>query len=245
MGLEPEGCFVLLYDSERVGIATTISFDKVGWLGNVIVSESSRGKGGGSMLVKHSIDYLAGKGVETIGLYGYLERIPFYFRHGFVYDSEFIVLEGREFSVFPAVPLKEAVKDDFQGIITLDRLCFGASRRRLLEPILLGSGNLCYVYRDNGQMLGFVMAKVYGEVAEIGPLGCIGYREEAAIDLLKTILCRLNGLKVSICIPEKESKILTALKKIGFKEDFHLARMFHGSPIVNNCIYVAESSERG
>ncbi|MDH5702305.1 MAG: hypothetical protein OEZ12_06000, partial [Candidatus Bathyarchaeota archaeon] len=34
MELEPEGCFVLLYDSERVGIATAVCFGKIGWFGN-------------------------------------------------------------------------------------------------------------------------------------------------------------------------------------------------------------------
>ena len=56
--VEPEGCFVLLQDSARVGIATTISFDKLGWLGNVIVTESCRKKGGGSFLVQQSLEYL-------------------------------------------------------------------------------------------------------------------------------------------------------------------------------------------
>ena len=54
-----------------MGIATCISFGKVGWFGNLIVKEEIRHKGAGSLLVKHAIDYLQGKGVETIGLYAY------------------------------------------------------------------------------------------------------------------------------------------------------------------------------
>ena len=38
--LEPEGCFVLFDDSKRVGIATCISYGKVGWFGNLIVDAS-------------------------------------------------------------------------------------------------------------------------------------------------------------------------------------------------------------
>jgi len=244
--LEPEGCLVLLDDSEKVGIATTISFGELGWLGNVIVRESNRGRGSGSTLVKHAIEYLKGRGVKTIGLYGYIERIPFYFRHGFVYDSEFIVLKGGKLSASPsAVHLREVGRDDFQDIVALDSLCFGASRRRLLERILLGSGNLCYVYRDGGQMLGFVMAKVYEEMAEVGPLVCARQHEEVAVDLLKAIVSRLKGLEASICVLANEPGMITALKSFGFREDFHLARMFHGPPVVSDCVYVAESLERG
>ena len=46
--LEPEGCFVLLDGSEKVGIATTVSFGELGWFGNLIVQNDKRKKGGGS-----------------------------------------------------------------------------------------------------------------------------------------------------------------------------------------------------
>jgi predicted GNAT family acetyltransferase len=66
--LEPGGCFVLFDDSKPIGIATCNSYGKVGWFGNLIMKEEYRGKGAGSQLVKHAIDYLHDKGVETIGL---------------------------------------------------------------------------------------------------------------------------------------------------------------------------------
>ena len=40
--LEPEGCFVAFQGSERLGIATSISFGNVGWFGNLIVKENAR-----------------------------------------------------------------------------------------------------------------------------------------------------------------------------------------------------------
>ena len=69
--LEPEGCLVAYDGSERIGIATCISFGSVGWFGNLIVDEKYRKKGVGSLLVKHAVNYLQGKGVKTIGLYAY------------------------------------------------------------------------------------------------------------------------------------------------------------------------------
>ena len=81
--LEPDGCFVLFDDSKPIGIATSNSYGKVGWFGNLIVKEEYRGKGAGSQLVKHAIDYLHGKGVETIGLYAYPNLVEFYSQLGF------------------------------------------------------------------------------------------------------------------------------------------------------------------
>ncbi|MEM3641969.1 MAG: GNAT family N-acetyltransferase [Candidatus Bathyarchaeia archaeon] len=95
MSLEPEGCFVLLYNSERVGITTTISFGRIGWIGDVIVNENHRRKGAGNTLLKHAINYLKSKGAETIGLYSYMEKINFYTRLGFRRESEFTVLKGK------------------------------------------------------------------------------------------------------------------------------------------------------
>jgi len=245
MQLEQEGCFVLLYNSERVGIVTTVSFGKVGWLGNLVVSESHRKKGAGSLLVRHAVKYLTNRNVETVGLYAYIDKVPFYRRLGFEYDSEFIVLKGKGFSSSAEANLREARKEDIQEIIDYDHCYFGASRRKLLEPILLDSDNLCYVSIEDGRLSGYAVAKVYNGVAELGPLICLQGRSDIAINLLKATLSRLEGLEVSICVPKKENSILDMLRKSGFSESFQVARMFFGSPAFEDCIYVAESLERG
>lgn len=78
MKLESEECLVLFEGLERVDIASTVSYGKIDWFGNLIVSENWRGKGAGSLLVRNSIKYLKNQNVETIGLYAYVERVPFY-----------------------------------------------------------------------------------------------------------------------------------------------------------------------
>jgi len=245
MSLEPNGCFILFFNSEKVGIATAISFDRVGWLGNIIVSEKYRGKGGGSLIVKNAIQYLTNKGVETIGLYSYIDRIPFYVKQNFQFDSRFVVLKGKGFSTSTKARVRIADDNDMQLIFDLDRLCFGGSRRKLLEPILHDPTNLCHVCTDDDRILGFAVAKVSDEVSEIGPLVCrMGY-DDVAIDLLKTNLKKLKCREVSLCVSEKESKIINLLNQHGFREDLILAKMFRGTPIINDYIYIAESLERG
>jgi len=243
--LEPEGCFVLYSDSEKVGIATAISYDQIGWMGNVIVSEEHRGQGGGSLIVEKAINYLTNKGVKTIGLYSYVDRVPFYAKQGFRYDSKFTAMKGKGFSRTTNAHIRAATTNDEQSIFDLDRLCFGGSRRRLLKPILHDPDNLCYVCTDSDQLLGFAVAKVSDEVSEIGPLVCKRRQEDVAKNFLITILGKLEGYEVSLCIPEKESGILNLLRRHGFKEHLILARLFRGTPIINDYIYIAESLERG
>jgi GNAT superfamily N-acetyltransferase len=243
--LEPEGCFVLLYNSERVGIVTTVSFGRVGWIGNLIVDESHRKKGAGSLLVKHAVKYLTDKNVETVGLYAYNDKVPFYRTLGFEYDSEFVVLKGKGFSSPAVGNLREARTEDIQKIINYDHSCFGVSRTKSLEPILLDQDNLCYMSIENARISGYAVAKAYGKTAELGPLVCRQGQNDIAINLLKATINRLKGSEVSMCLPKKESLILDMLMQSGFSENFRVARMFFGHPVVENCIYVAESLERG
>jgi N-acetylglutamate synthase-like GNAT family acetyltransferase len=243
--LDPQGCFVLLDDSQKIGIATTISFGKIGWFGNLIVTESHRNKGAGSQLVKHAIKYLTSKKVETIGLYAYLDKIPFYRKLGFEYESEFTVLKGKGFSSPAKVNLRQVKKENIQDIVSLDKACFGASRKKILEPILLDPNNPSHMAVEDGQILGYATAKPYEDTAELGPLVCKQGCSDIAINLLKANLNKLIRLDVYTCVGKRESAVLKMLMQSGFKEDFRVARMFFKPQMIKDCIYVAESLERG
>jgi hypothetical protein len=87
--------------------------------------------------------------------------------------------------------------------------------------------------------------KVYTGMAEVGPLICQRGCPDVAVDLLKAALNRVRDLEVITCVPEKESTIRHMLMRRGFSEAFRVARMFYGTPRPNDCIYMAESLERG
>jgi GNAT superfamily N-acetyltransferase len=243
--LEPQGCFVLFHKQERFGIATTISFGKVGWLGNLVVKESARRAGAGSLLVRHAIDYLKNKGVETVGLYAYPHLVKFYESLGFESDIDFLVLQGK--AGFPPTEgnARKVKRQDVPEVIDFDCQCLGANRKKLLEPILLNKDNLCYITTENSEITGYVAAKVQDKMVEVGPVICHKNRVEHALLLLKTVLSRLNGLEVFAYIPQKETELLNTLYQAGLKEAFRVVRMFLGTAISKNCIYTAESLERG
>jgi GNAT superfamily N-acetyltransferase len=243
--LEPEGCFVLSVDQERAGIATTVSFGKKGWFGNLIVKQRHRNKGAGSLLVNHSVEYLKSKGVKTVGLYAYADKVNFYRRLGFEYDSEFIVLRGKGFSSPTSASVLKAEKENMMQIIERDTLCFGASREKILEPIMTNPNNVGYTCMNKDRMLGYAVAKAYDSVADLGPLVCPRGRNDRAIDLLEAVLSRLKDTEVSLCLPGKEEPIIGMLLKHNFVQRFSVIRMFLNADIVNDCIYVAESLERG
>jgi GNAT superfamily N-acetyltransferase len=245
MGLEPDGCFVLWQGQERVGIATCISYGKIGWFGNLAVKEEHRRKGAGTFLVKHAVDYLRSKGVENVGLYAYQHLVGFYARVGFQPLDQFVVFNGQENITKQQAQLKEARKRDIPALVELDKRCLGWERQRLIDSILREKRNLCHLHARRGSIVGFVMAKVYDEMAEIGPLVCRGDDAGVAVNMLTTMLNRLRGLDVYVCVPAKEKSLVQTLLSAGLKERFRLTRMFLGVVAAQSCVYVPESIERG
>ena len=245
LALEPEGCFILFQGSKRIGIATTISYGRVGWLGNLILREEYRRKSAGGFLVNCAVNYLKCKGVSTIGLYSYNYLVAFYERFGFKIDKNFNVLHGNPVFSAPTNPLEKIQEEIVPSVITFDRKCFGANRAKLLESLLFSGKNLCYGLIENSEVRGFAVAKLFDGNAEIGPLVCKADGGDDAKILLENLLAKLSGLKVYLCVPESESALLRQLSAIGFQEDFSVSRMFLGSNLTAKCIYSPESLERG
>jgi GNAT superfamily N-acetyltransferase len=243
--LEPEGCFTLFDGTKRAGVATCINYGRVGWFGNLIVEPAYRHKGAGTQLVKHAVNFLTNREVETIGLYAYPQLVSFYKKLGFKYNVDFQVMKAKSLSSTGDAKMKAAEKQDMPALVMLESRCFGASRRKLLEPILLDQDNLCHVSLENGKITGFAAAKVYGQMAEVGPLVCGRKHAYAAVDLLKSVLEKLQGLEVYLCVPSAENALINLAEKAGFTVEFRVARMFLGSAVAEDCVYVAESLERG
>jgi ribosomal protein S18 acetylase RimI-like enzyme len=243
--LEPDGCFLLLDEQERVGVSTCISYGRVGWFGNLVVREAYRQKGAGSIIVKHAINYLKNKGVETIGLYTYPPLLEFYRKFGFKKEQDFLVLQAKIVSSGIEEKMKRARKQDLPAIVEFDKRCYGASRKKLLQEIILSEDNFCYVSFKEGEIVGYATAKVSGELAEVGPLVCRRNQPQTATHLLRAVLSKLEGNEALMYLPASEKNIFKTAIKFGFEEKFRIVRMFLGSHEAEECLYVAESLERG
>ena len=243
--LEPEGCLVLYDDLKRVGIATCISYGKVGWFGNLIVDEANRKKGAGKMLVQHALDYLHAKGVETVGLYAYPQLKEFYGHLGFKPDVDFALLRADKIFPVETAGAHKIDETNLARIAVFDSHFFGGDRTRLLESIVLEDGNAGYYISDRGHVVGYVAATIYESMAWIGPLICVPQRYDVAGKLVSTVLSKVGGKSVYTVVSKTDAVMFDLLSSVGFKEEFTVSRMLNGISEAKNCIYLAESLERG
>jgi ribosomal protein S18 acetylase RimI-like enzyme len=246
MDVEPGGCFVVRDGEKVVGLTTTIRFEHLGWIGNVIVDPVRRQMGIGSRLVRHAMKYLEDMGVTTIGLYSYLDTAHWYQRMGFKMDKTFVYLVGTGVEHVNVDNVKPIGEEDLEGVLELDRRCIGASREKLLRNIFTRSRRLCYTTYEGDDLVGYVMAVSASKSVEIGPLVCERSFMDRAIDLLQALLRMFIGCDVYIGVPQCDLNLLPTLKDLGFRVGFHTIRMYYGNPLQDtSCIVAMESLERG
>ncbi|MCL4430207.1 MAG: hypothetical protein M1167_05595, partial [Chloroflexi bacterium] len=195
--------------------------------------------------VEHAVDYLRGKGVETIGLYAYPGLKNFYGKLGFKADEDFAVLHAQTLPSSTTEKLPKIGKHNIKAIAEFDEECFGGNRLRLLKSIILEKGNLSYCVSDGDGVVGYVAATVYESMAWVGPLICRQGNSSTAVLLVRATLAKLAGKSVYAVLPKQPSPLKDEFLRFGFKEEFFVSRMFLGKARARNCIYLAESLERG
>ncbi len=164
---------------------------------------------------------------------------------GFKQDENFFVLHTETVNSVVAGTLPKVAKPQIRAIEKFDSRCFGGDRKKLLESIILEKGNLSYYATEDAEVIGYVASTVYETMAWIGPLMCKANNIDAAKSLLNAVLAKLSGKTVYAALPKKEIALAKLFFDSGFKEDFSVVRMFLGEVPAKNCIYLAESLERG
>jgi len=247
--MQPDGCFILRENSKPIGLATCISYGKIGWFGNLIVDENHRKQGSGTRLVNHAVNYLRSVGVTTVGLYAYTHLVNFYGNVGFETNTEFLAMKAEKIlcpnNSRSETKFETPKQQDIPQIIELDATCFGGSRAKLLSEIISVKGNICYIEKENDKVNGFAGAKVYEGMAEVGPMVCPRTHTKNAKSLLYAVMVKLEGSEAYAYLPSNDASLVREIGKFGFNEEFRVVRMFLGFPAQKDCIYLAESLERG
>jgi len=228
LALEPEGCFVALVGGKRAGITCSITYGKLAFIGAVIVHPEMRGKHVGEALMKATLDYLDGKGIETARLNAYLNVVPFYERLGFRGEYENVRYHGNVRASGTPGAGRPATPEDLLAIAHFDSFYFGASRERLLARLLPEFPQHFLVARDEGGIRGYIVANADAGAAEIGPWVANPTVPEVAGDLLHGLLSRLGPTRIGLTAPMPNEHHERMAGELRLETAFRTLRMYRG-----------------
>lgn len=233
---EPKGCFLTLEDGKACGLVTTITYGKLGWIGNVVVDSGFRGQGIGERLVVHALGYLKSCAARVIRLASYLNTREFYLELGFeeegychVFSCDALANSAKNLKEKKSENIKKMEPEDLQQVVSIDRKIFGFERTRLLRRLLEDFPHLCFLSSSNED---YVMGSDSSELGEIGPWICTPQIEkEDAESMLLASMGASRAPRFNIVVHEENERSIAILKSLELKPEYKVAIMRFGEPL--------------
>ncbi|MHC4996091.1 MAG: GNAT family N-acetyltransferase [Planctomycetota bacterium] len=230
LSISPEGCFVA--DTGERGLATVMVFDfgPVAWIAMMLVEESYRGRGLGSRMMTHALDWCDRRGVKTVRLDATPMGQPVYEKLGFVPEYPLARFERDATEIAPLIIPAENLEapDSLTPIIDLDRAAVGYDRSPMLRALsdqaprafrLIRGAGYATLYRGSG-------------ATHIGPV--IATNSDAGIALLDDALYRAANRRVFIDLALDNTPAVDWATRRGFTRQRDLTRMRRGRPVTDN-----------
>jgi len=233
LALSPEGCFAAEDEGRVIGVLTTTTYDRLAFLGAVIVSPEYRGRGIGRDLMQAALMHLASVGVETVRLNAYLDVVRFYEHLGF--HGEYEVVRWRATaSPQEAGSVATAVQADLDDLVAFDALFFGAPRGALLERLLQENPATFLVDREGPQILGYLVGSLFDGACEIGPWVVAPGHPQTARRLFRALVNVVGPREYSFSGPGRNAELAHFVREAGFAEVFHTLRMWWGKNLYSD-----------
>lgn len=227
LALFPTGCFAAELDGRVVGVLTTTAYDRIAFLGAVIVSPDRRGKGVGKQMMLTALDRLHTSGVRTVRLNAYLHAVGFYEGLGFHGEYEVVRWSG------PAVVGRSAGVRvvrvaDLPALRRFDAPFFGADRGNLLTRLVDEFSDSFLVIERSSKLHGYIVGNVDGGSCEVGPWVVDPALTEVGRDLLDGLVAATSVTSIAFSGPSPNTKLLPFVAEAHLKEAFRTLRMRWG-----------------
>ena len=229
MSMEPEGCFVAEFNGSSVGTTTTCVFGhQVAWIAMVLVDKEVRGRGIGTGLLKHALDYLKERKAGTVRLDATPAGRPIYEKLGFVPEYELARFEGMVQRPPQAAPVSEAEAKVFSDLIEFDRRMTGTDRAKMLGRLFEEFPEHIRIVRQGNDVAGFITMRPGANAIQAGP--CIA-TANAGPSLLSDALNRCLGKPVFVDIPLDNVQAVKIAESSGLRVQRCFTRMCMGERI--------------
>ena len=257
LSLSPEGSFKALRGQELVGTAIAYVFDKVCWIGMIIVKEGCRHQGVGREMMKRCLEHCAQTGCNLIVLDATRDGVSLYERLGFRPELLVGTVRGTiskkamSADTHRGLNVRRIEVKDLDQIVSLEACALGAVREALLYQLVKqnpGRGFVC----DNseGNLEGFVLHRPGFHSHQVGPM--IARSDEAAELLVQAAFADLepSGTKVSVMlnVPMNQAGMQKIIRTWGLRVEPRLTRMFRGRKRLHareDMVYALSGPEKG
>jgi len=250
--LSPLGSFKAMRGGQMVGTAVAHVFDRVCWIGMVIVREGCRQQGVGRLMMKRCLEFSAEQGCslvvlnatrEAVGLYGSLGFRPEFligtargtianggqFAPGQPTRGEFT--PGADSPATKTYQIRRIEGGDLDAIVSLDAEAQGAEREALLMRLVEqypGSGFVCL--GPDCRLEGFALHRPGVHSIQIGPLIARGHIQ--AESLLRAVCSDLlasgGATGITLTVSLNNTGMRHMLNRWGLSAEPRLTRMSRG-----------------
>jgi GNAT superfamily N-acetyltransferase len=193
--LDPQNAIVATRQGKLVAAGFLHVRDEVASLGPVVVEPEFQAQGLGRLLVEQLSEQASRCASTRLFVDAFnMRAFGNVLKRGYIPRDHGIRLvalgglkgPGMSQSIAPA-PIRDLVSGDLETVVRFDGSFFGGSRERDFRA-LLDAGAVGLIAEENGRVSGYLLARVEGSLATIGPGGA-----ESA-DLLGKLLARLGEL---------------------------------------------------
>jgi len=229
--LEPDGCFVGELDGRSVGTTTTCVFRKTAWIAMVLVDIDARGNGVGTTLLKHAIEYLNNRRVETIRLDATSQGRPIYEKLGFTPDYNLARFEGTAPAGKEDSAVVQATPEMHDKLIECDRRMTGRERVKMLGRLFAEFPELTRTVQRDNEVEGFLTMRPGINAVQIGPCTATSY---AGPLLLRDAFRRCAGKPVFIDVLLDNTEAVKVVDEAGLTIQRQFTRMSRGPKTQDN-----------
>lgn len=252
INLEPTGCFVAELDGAAVGTTTTCIFPardgqphgQVAWIAMVLVDVNARGKGVGTELLKHSLQFLEDKKVKTVRLDATAMGQRIYEKLGFEPEYKLARFEGMAPRGRSGRGIVETAPEILASIIEFDNQVTGTYRAKMLSRLFEEFPEDMRVMWQGGKIEGYVTLRPGTNAVQIGP--CIA-TQNAGPALLCNALNRCAGREVFIDIPLDNADAVKIAQLCELRIQRCFIRMYRGEKVKDNikALWASSGPEKG
>ncbi|EAR02998.1 GNAT family N-acetyltransferase [Maribacter sp. HTCC2170] len=208
--------FIQIQDNKIVGTGNVFIKEKVGWLANIIIDKTCRGKGLGFEMTNFLVDFLTDKKCDTQLLIATELGEGVYRKIGFRKLTEYQCFDSEIDSDFNFTnSVRKLEISDLESVYKLDQETNSENRTHLIDKYY--KNGFGYFNNDN-ELLGFYLP-------EFGRGLVLSRDEQAGIELLKLKHSK-KGKRTLLPIENQKGIIL--LENIGSKKGAKCSRMVLG-----------------